>query len=172
MIPKILIGVGVVVLIVAGILGAGTLRFFAIDISDEAIYIVDAPNDAEIEEGRYQLWVRIEAVSRGNLQDVWGDVRIDVYDEQGDALRMIDSDEGGNFGEYVPYGIISVPLDGEYNFVTDSDREIYVTEPMDAQAYIEEIGRGFFLGMPLALAGTALIVAGIVLSLLGRKGKR
>ncbi len=139
-VPLVIMMAGVLALIVAGILGGIALTIVTTDISEEANYTVDAPGYGTLEKGKYKLWVEIE-IDPGYFERAWSEVSIKVFDPNNNSLRLVKSGGEDNYGDYHPYGNLTVPSDGKYRFETDTAREVYVTEPMDAGAQGDIIER-------------------------------
>lgn len=166
-VPVVLLIAGALALIVAGIIGVIALTIVTTDISDEAIYTIDAPGYGTLEKGKYRLWVEIE-IDAGYFERVWSEVTIEVFDPNNNSLCLVKSDGEDNYGDYRPYGNLTVPSDGEYRFETDTAREVYVTEPMDAGAQGDIIFLSFYYGIWAAVIGMLLIIIGIGLMIIGR----
>lgn len=137
---RILIIFGVLALIVAlimGIIAAVNIgKMLSIDVSEEALYTVDAPENVTLEEGDYEIWLKMDPEE---MEDKWDDIGIRLFDMNNNSISIQTMDNGDkNIGTYYSYGEFSITSEGDYIFTTNLDTKIFVTEPMD------DWGRGLY----------------------------
>jgi hypothetical protein len=161
---KIIIIIGVSALIVAVILGGVAMVNANImltkDITDDAIYRVNSPGNVTLEEGKYELWVEIPNDNQDYKRE-WPRVNIEVFDENNNSIPLRKSDGDKNFGVRYSYGQINITTDGEYRFVTDTERTVYLIEPLEQGNYFEVCVLSLISGVLVAVIGLGLIIVGI-----------
>jgi hypothetical protein len=166
--PKIIIIIGGLVLVAAVILGVVAAvyanQMFSTSIPDEAEYVVNAPGNVTLEEGDYEIWVKMDPET---VREDWDNVEIEIFDDNEDRISQRKGDFEKNIADYYSYGELTIEADGVYNFRTDSERKVYITEPMDDwggefMICMVSLGSGLcvgFIGLALLVIGIIMVVA-------------